>query len=116
MNSSPVPPALWAREITIAKQLARTAGAKVLAHYNARDYGVDYKDDHQKDPVTQADVDANQIIVAGLREAFPDDAILAEESKDDQQRLDNPRLWCVDPLDGTREFVDRNGQFVVMVG
>src|SRR5512139_1923021 len=105
MSELPQPPEPWAREIAVAKRLAREAGAKILAHYRSRDYDVEYKDKHESDPVTQADLDANQLIVAGLREAFPNDAILAEESADDPTRLRNPRLWCVDPLDGTREFV-----------
>lgn len=101
------------RELDVAIELARKAGADILLHY-AEDFAVEYKS--RGDPVTQADRDANQIIVEGLHSAFPDDGILAEESGGSTDRLSKRRLWCVDPLDGTREFVDRNGEFVVMIG
>lgn len=103
----------FAAELELAKRLAREAGAVILRHY-AGEFTVEYKG--HADPVTQADKDANQVIVEGLRAAFPGDAVLAEESPPDAGRRERRRLWCVDPLDGTREFVDRNGQFVVMIG
>ncbi|NUQ39532.1 MAG: 3'(2'),5'-bisphosphate nucleotidase CysQ [Caldilineales bacterium] len=68
------------------------------------------------DPVTAADHAVNEFLVAELRRAFPGDAILAEESQDDLSRLDKERVWCVDPLDGTKEFIARNGEFSIMVG
>lgn len=52
----------------------------------------------------QGDHGSNEIILRHLREAYPGDAILSEESKDDPARLARPRVWIVDPLDGTREF------------
>ncbi|MBC7792820.1 MAG: 3'(2'),5'-bisphosphate nucleotidase CysQ [Clostridia bacterium] len=101
------------RELAVAIDLARRAGAKICEHY-AEDFAVEYKS--HGDPVTQADKDADTIIVNGLHAAYPDDGILAEESGASNGRHAKRRLWCIDPLDGTREFVDRNGQFVVMVG
>jgi 3'(2'), 5'-bisphosphate nucleotidase len=68
------------------------------------------------DPVTAADRAVNQFLVAELRHAFPHDGILAEESKDDLARLHHERVWCIDPLDGTKEFIARNGEFSIMVG
>jgi 3'(2'), 5'-bisphosphate nucleotidase len=56
------------------------------------------------------------VIVQGLSRSFPEDAILAEESAPQTDRHQSRRLWCVDPLDGTREFVEKNGQFSVMIG
>lgn len=100
-------------ELRVSRALALRAGAAILDHYRA-DFAVEYKS--EGDPVTQADKDANEIIVQGLQAEFPSDGILAEESPDAQERLQRSRLWCVDPLDGTREFVARNGQFVVMIG
>jgi 3'(2'), 5'-bisphosphate nucleotidase len=102
-------------ELLVACRLARQAGAVVLEHYN-QGCEVQYKDAQCSDPVTQADTDANDIIVAGLEKAFPEDGILAEESTDTSQRRHCKRLWCVDPLDGTRDFVERSDQFVVMIG
>jgi 3'(2'), 5'-bisphosphate nucleotidase len=67
-------------------------------------------------PVTAADHAANDVILARLREAFPADAILSEEKRDDLSRVDSERVWVVDPLDGTKEFLARNGEFSIMIG
>ena len=107
--------ATFSREIEVACQLARLAGKAIMVHY-ATDFAVEYKNNDLSNPVTQADKQANSIIVDGLAQAFPDDGILAEESADNPERHRRQRLWCVDPIDGTREFVARNGQFVVMIG
>ena len=67
-------------------------------------------------PVTIADHASNQLIVEMLSERFPSDAILAEESRDSAARLNAERVWIVDPLDGTKEFLAQNGEFAVMIG
>lgn len=67
-------------------------------------------------PVTRADHAANDRILAALRKAFPGDAVLSEESTDSPERLHAQRVWIVDPLDGTKEFLARNGEFSVMIG
>lgn len=67
-------------------------------------------------PVTEADHASNRVILDGLRQAFPGDAILSEESRDSEARLTAERVWIVDPLDGTKEFLARNGEFAVMIG
>jgi len=105
----------FARELDIACQLARRAGEIAMRYYTTQ-VVVEYKGDDPSNPVTQADKDANALIVDGLAKAFPDDAILAEESAAQESRHAHKRLWCVDPIDGTREFIDRNGMFVVMIG
>jgi len=106
----------FACELQVATQLARTAGAAILKVYAQQNPQVDYKGKGEADPVTAADREANALIVAGLTKAFPHDGILAEESVLDPGRHTKERLWCVDPLDGTREFIEKNGQFVVMIG
>lgn len=108
-------PESFAGELEVACRLARRAGAVILQHY-AGSVEIDYKGGDRSNPVTGADRDANALIVEGLRDAFPDDAILAEESPDTTARKRSRRLWCVDPLDGTQEFIKRNGEFVVMIG
>ena len=82
----------------------------------ALDFSVDYKG--PGDPVTQADREANALICAELGRLFPDAAIVAEESLPEAYAdyRDRERIFFVDPLDGTREFVAKNGQFVVMIG
>lgn len=104
------------REIETALILCRRAAARVMAVYQT-DFSVDWKS--PKDPVTAADREANEIIVSALAEAFPDDAICSEESNEEgasAAAAEGGRCWFVDPLDGTREFVDRNGEFCVMIG
>lgn len=95
--------------------IATEAGQAILQIY-ASDFQVDYKG--PGDPVTDADRAANELICERLRAHFPGAAIVAEESPEEAY-LDyrrSPRVFFVDPLDGTREFVARNGQFVVMIG
>ncbi|KPK14871.1 MAG: 3'-5'-bisphosphate nucleotidase [Myxococcales bacterium SG8_38] len=101
------------REITEAARIARHAGA-ILMNVYATDFSVSYKG--RSDPVTEADMQANRYIVGELRKWFPEDGIVAEETDDKSDALKPGRCWYVDPLDGTKEFVDRNGEFSVMLG
>jgi 3'(2'), 5'-bisphosphate nucleotidase len=93
-------------------EIARAAGAAAMKFYGTAISAT--KADAS--PVTAADHAANDVIVAGLRAAFPLDAILSEESKDSAARLSARRVWIVDPLDGTKEFLAQNGEFSVMIG
>ena len=102
-------------ELELAKALARAAGKAILEHY-VEGIAVQFKGAGSADPVTAADKTANQLIVAGIAAAFPGDAILAEESPLSAERHRYQRLWCIDPLDGTQEFIEHNGQFSVMIG
>jgi 3'(2'), 5'-bisphosphate nucleotidase len=101
------------REIAEAARIAREAGAILMDIY-ATEFEVAYK--AEADPVTEADTKANAYIVDQIRRAFPDDGIVAEESEDRTDALEAGRCWYVDPLDGTKEFVARNGEFSVMLG
>ncbi|HKU44628.1 MAG TPA: 3'(2'),5'-bisphosphate nucleotidase CysQ [Polyangiales bacterium] len=103
------------RELETAAVIAREAGQILLEIY-ATDFGVAYKGQGRGDPVTEADRRANAHIVSRLRDSFPDDAIIAEESDNRHAALDARRIWYVDPLDGTKEFVAKNGEFAVMIG
>lgn len=103
-------------ELDLAVALCQRAAARVMAVY-AGDFAVDWKS--PGDPVTAADREANALLVEGLAAAFPDDAICAEEADAASAggaAARGGRCWFVDPLDGTREFVGRNGEFAVMVG
>jgi 3'(2'), 5'-bisphosphate nucleotidase len=104
------------RELRVALELAREAGAAILDIYEGpldiqQKFGAD-----DREPVTQADTLANEIIVTRLRQEFPDDGILAEESIDTPHRLEKSRVWMIDPLDGTTGFIDGNGDFAVQIG
>lgn len=108
--------ASYERELSVAIDVAREAGALILEHYEGpvRVEQKYYDDDIE--PVTQADRLANQLIVERLARDFPDDGILAEESLDTERRLNKSRVWMVDPLDGTNGFIDGNGDFAVQIG
>lgn len=112
-----MPQVTYHHELHVAATLARAAGKAALAHYKSG-VAVTYKEGGCG-PVTAADQEANALIVEGLAEHFPDDAILAEESPSSHApsgRRTRRRLWCVDPIDGTREFIEQTGQFAVMLG
>ena len=106
----------YEHELRVALDLAREAGAAILEFYGGP-LQVEQKirfDD--REPVTQADRVANELIVKALRKEFPKDGILAEESVDTAHRLDKRRVWMIDPLDGTNGFIDGNGDFAVQIG
>lgn len=96
-------------------RIARDAGRGILHTYQS-EFRVDYKS--PGDPVTDADREANSLICARLAAEFPGAAIVAEESASEHYAAyrEHSRVFFVDPLDGTREYVARNGQFVVMIG
>ncbi len=100
-------------ELEFALRIAEAAGEIVMKYYR-REIATEWKG--YNDPVTVADREANEFLVREIRSAFPDDGILAEESVDDLARLDRKRVWIVDPLDGTRDFIEGVPQFAVMVG
>lgn len=101
------------RELAEATTIARDAGRLVLDLYD-RDIEVELKG--KNDPVTLADRRANEHIVNALRKAFPGDGIVAEETADRSDATRSERCWYVDPLDGTKEFIAKNGEFAVMIG
>jgi 3'(2'), 5'-bisphosphate nucleotidase len=100
-------------ELNFACKVAREAATIVNTFYVGSSE-VRYKSD--REPVTEADRSANQHIVSRVKAAFPNDGVLSEESKDDLSRLDKERVWIIDPLDGTKEFIARNGEFSIMIG
>lgn len=94
--------------------LAEAAGRAIMAVY-AAEFAVESKDD--RSPLTDADLASHRLLVAGLEALTPDIPVLSEESAalDPAVRRSWPRLWLVDPLDGTREFVKKNGEFCVCI-
>ena len=97
-------------------RIAKTAGNAILSVYQrAGDIDVTIKDDNS--PLTEADRDAHEIIIAELKEFTPAIPILSEESDGTSvdERLSWSRYWLVDPLDGTKEFIKRNGEFTVNI-
>jgi 3'(2'), 5'-bisphosphate nucleotidase len=103
----------YSRELDVATRLAREGGA-LIRKLHATGLNVDRKAGNE--PVTQADRDANALIVAGLQAEFPDYGILSEEAPDDGSRLVKERVWMIDPLDGTKDFIRGEAGFATMIG
>lgn len=103
-----------AHELEVAKRLARAAGEIILQVYSGRFEVVEKP--KGAGPVTEADSKASAYLVDALHREFPGYGVVSEEDPDtsDSKRFD--RCWYVDPLDGTREFVNRNGEFAVHIG
>ncbi|MBF9029353.1 3'(2'),5'-bisphosphate nucleotidase CysQ [Rhodobacterales bacterium HKCCE3408] len=97
---------------TIFRKLAIEAGARIMEVYSRADMGVETKGDDS--PVTEADRLADALIAEGLREAFPDMALVTEEQADSHGQ-DVATFLIVDPLDGTKEFIQRRGDFTVNI-
>ena len=103
----------YARELAVAERVAREAAILVRAYHGTK-LVVDAKAGNE--PVTEADRAASALIVDRLAAAFPDDVILSEEVPDDGARLGAARVWMVDPIDGTSDFIAGDTGFVVMIG
>ncbi|SFE50672.1 3'(2'),5'-bisphosphate nucleotidase CysQ [Roseivivax sediminis] len=97
----------------VLRRLALEAGDAIMAIYEADDFDVKTKSDES--PVTEADEAADALISAGLREAFPDIALVTEEQADSHDQEDADTFLIVDPLDGTKEFINRRGDFTVNI-
>lgn len=106
----------YAREIDVASALAREAGALAVALRDRGPAALGIEHKAGDEPVTVADRAASELIVRGLAAAFPDDCVVSEESADDLRRLTTPRVWYVDPIDGTKDFIRGSDGFAVMIG
>lgn len=101
-------------DVNIINNIARKAGVKILKYYHSG-IVVDRKDDDS--PLTKADLEAHDEILRGLKENYPDIPVISEESEipDYEFRKDWNQYFLVDPLDGTKEFIKRNGEFTVNI-
>lgn len=96
-------------------RIAQEAGAKIMAVYHSADFAVEHKDDNS--PLTAADLASHHHIVDSLTALTPQFPVLSEESAQlpFSERSQWQTYWLVDPLDGTREFVKRNGEFSILI-
>lgn len=101
------------RELELAQQTALEAGKILLDHYDTK-YQVQMK--AGKEPVTIADQTSSQYIIEAIQRRFPNDAIVSEESALPTGLSREARIWVIDPMDGTKEFINHNGEFSVMIG
>jgi 3'(2'), 5'-bisphosphate nucleotidase len=104
----------YERELEVALEAARKAGSLILEHYQRFERIANARADIS----TDADRESQETILQHLRSAFPDDAFCAEEATPTLAAAAHtgPRLWIIDPIDGTRGFAKKNGEFSVMVG
>ena len=100
-------------DLDAAIAAAVAAGTVVREFYDRETAATYAKGDGS--PVTDADLAADRAIHDVLSDRFPDDAILSEEGQDDEGRLSVSRCWIVDPIDGTEQFIQRTGEFDVLV-
>lgn len=104
---------MYSLELDAAIKVANQASIKILEIYQ-RDFTVDFKE--AQEPVTLADRLADEIIISGIRQKFPGDALLTEESGFlPSTNPPNNRVWFIDPIDGTKEFVKKNGEFAIQI-
>lgn len=111
----PVRSTRLARELDTAIRLAREASDVILAiRDGAAGFDVEMKPGDE--PVTIADKTSSELLVRGLTAAFPDDVVISEESPDNLARLGASRVWYIDPIDGTKDFIAGRAGFSVMIG
>jgi 3'(2'), 5'-bisphosphate nucleotidase len=99
-------------ELAAAKEVARMAWQRIEPFYEG-EYEITQKRDG---PATEADHAADELIIRELGRRFPGYGILTEESDDNRERLDRDRVWVVDPIDGTKDFIEKAGNFAVQIG
>jgi myo-inositol-1(or 4)-monophosphatase len=102
----------FTRERDVAVAAAHEAGAIIRKYYEGE---IEVRDKGERGPVTAADLDANHAIHAAISTAFPTDGWLSEETADSSERLTKRRVWVVDPLDGTKEFIQHIPEFCVCI-
>ena len=103
---------MWEKELQEAIKAGLEAREKIMEIYN-KGFDVEIKEDNS--PVTIADKTADMMIKNHLSKAFPAHAFLTEESEDNKERLNNDYVWIVDPVDGTKDFVARDGGFTTNI-
>ena len=103
---------MWEEQLNAAIEAGVKAIKGILEIYYTN-FSVEIKDDDS--PVTLADKNADKVIREYLHERFPSYAFLTEESTDDKKRLENDFVWIVDPVDGTKDFVAKNGGFTTNI-
>jgi myo-inositol-1(or 4)-monophosphatase len=102
----------YERELEVARAAADEAAAIILHHYT---HGTEAWEKKEDNPLTIADLESDRAIAARLIQAFPNDALLSEETVADPSRTANRRVWIVDPMDGTKEFTRKIPEFCVSI-
>ncbi|MEM8491217.1 MAG: inositol monophosphatase family protein [Pseudomonadota bacterium] len=106
---------LDARQLGALLDLTARASAEIMAHYREASSRKELRQKADRTPLTEADLASHELLLNGLRGVTPEIPVLSEESETHaiEERLDWPLLWMLDPLDGTREFLDGTAQFTI---
>ena len=107
---------MFNEELIAAKVTARNVGKILIKHLESYSQDIQYKKESGNSPVTAADYEADQYLAKFLGGEFPHDGWLSEETVDTSDRLEKKRVWIVDPLDGTKEFIKKLPEFCVSIG
>ncbi len=98
-------------------ELSKRAGDAIMDVYGSNDFDVSIKNDSHSSPLTRADLASNAIIIEGLKKLTPNIPIISEEDESSHAVGQGvTEYWLIDPLDGTKEFIKRNGEFTVNLG
>lgn len=103
---------MWEKQLDCALKAGISVIEPIMQIYN-RGFDIEIKEDNS--PVTEADKLADKLITAYLSSCYPTYAFLTEESDDNKARLENDYVWIVDPVDGTKDFIAKDGQFTVNI-
>lgn len=103
---------MFEKEVKKIEEIIPYLIKKILHIYN-ESFDVEYKKDNS--PITKADKLVNEIIINHIKNNFDNHLFLSEESKDNLIRLNSEYVWVIDPIDGTKEFVKKNGEFAVNI-
>jgi 3'(2'), 5'-bisphosphate nucleotidase len=103
--------------IELLKEIAVEAGNEILKIYHDEALSKEIENKSDNSPLTLADKASNRVIVSSLSKSFPEIPILSEEEKHVEyaERSNWNKFWLVDPLDGTKEFIKKNGEFTVNI-
>jgi len=101
-------------DIQKINSISKRAGDEIMKIYQ-QDFKIEFKKD--KSPLTKADIQSNKIIITNLKSLYPDTPILSEENKQIPYKIRKnwKYFWLIDPLDGTKEFIKKNGEFTVNI-
>jgi myo-inositol-1(or 4)-monophosphatase len=102
----------YSKELALAEEVAREAGSAVMALFKGK---FDIREKGKNNPVTTADLEANRIIREKIQKTFPLDGWLSEEDQDSRDRLGLSRIWIIDPIDGTKEFIEGISEFAISI-
>lgn len=104
---------IYSEESAVAEYAAKEAGSIIMRLFKGK---FDVHEKSKNNPVTSADLAANRKIHDIIMDRFPQDGWLSEEDKDSTDRLSLSRVWVIDPIDGTKEFIEGVPQFAVSIG